>query len=72
MEATCRREAGGGGAFKVPVTDGLFDYSGLRSAPGPVLSGNLRSPCKSLRVSPGQLGGRLAPLPGEAGLPLPT
>lgn len=60
------------GTLQAPVTNGLLDYSGLCSAPGPVLTGNLRGPFKWLRVSLGLLGGRLAPLPGEAGPPLPT
>ena len=55
------RKLGGGGAPD-SLTDGLCDCSGLCSAPGPVLAGSLRGPFKLLRVSPGQPGGRPAPL----------
>lgn len=37
------------------VTDGLFDYSGLCSAPGPVLLGNPMGPFKLLVSSQGSL-----------------
>lgn len=53
----------GEAGFQAPVTDdGLCDCSGLCSAPGPVLAESLRGPFKLLRVSPGQPGGRPAPL----------